>query len=175
MLTCRHRFCPLKDLDQLVDEYAIRLKNWPLEEEGCPQIPEPFLWHVFECLCTAGLLLDRGAVERNPMWKTVVHRDLRPVNIFLAAPDAKRFSRYPTPKIGDFGLAVYAPPSDYDGDILEDCPPEGPPECVPPEQRFDMMQEEGWNDRWLLSSKSNVWGESSMRYRLIISSVLTVF
>jgi serine/threonine protein kinase len=97
-------------------------------------MPEPFIWHVFECLCTAGLLLDGGAAERNPMWKTVVNRDLRPINIFLALSDAHRFRRYPIPKIGDFGLAVYALPSDFDGDISEEYEPQGPDCNVPPEQ-----------------------------------------
>lgn len=124
---------------------------------------EPFLWHVFECLCTAGLLLDRGAAERNPMWKTIVHRDLRPVNIFLASPDANRFRRYPTPKIGDFGLAVYAPPSDFDGDIEDEYDAQGPEGNIPPEQRYDSMRASRMKERWLLSSKSNVWGESSTR------------
>jgi serine/threonine protein kinase len=75
------------------------------------------------------------------MWKTIVHRDLRPVNIFLAAPDANRFSRYPTPKIGDFGLSVYALPSDFVGDFSEEYLPEGPSDNVPPEQRYDFMQD----------------------------------
>jgi len=70
-------------------------------------MPEPFLWYVFECLCIVGLLLERGAMERNPIrdWKTIVHRDVRTQNVFLAMPDEHRFCLYPTPKVGDFGLA----------------------------------------------------------------------
>lgn len=89
------------------------------ELDDVPHVPEPFLWHVFECLAIAGLLLERGVVDGNPMrnWETIVHRDLRPANIFFGKPDPQRFNRYPTPKMADFGLAVYAPPSDYEGEI----------------------------------------------------------
>jgi serine/threonine protein kinase len=104
-------------------------------KDAGPRIPEAFLWHIFESLCVAGLLLERGAVEDNPMrrWKTIVHRDLRPANIFFGIPDQHRFNRYPTPKIGDFGLAVYAPPSDFAGNINDIYKPEGPQDNVPPE------------------------------------------
>jgi serine/threonine protein kinase len=79
--------------------------NRPGELTDVPRIPEPFLWHVVESLAIAGLLLERGVVDGNPMrnWETIVHRDLRPANIFFGDPDPERFNRYPTPKIGDWG------------------------------------------------------------------------
>jgi len=130
-----------------------------VDASDAPQMPEPFLWYVFECLCIAGLLLERGVVESNPMqiWETIVHRDLRPCNIFLGRPDTQRFSRYPTPKVGDFGLAVYPPPSGFKGKPEEYHDVQGPEKNVPPEQRPDFMAEAGFDQRWLLSSKTNVW------------------
>jgi serine/threonine protein kinase len=134
MLTFRPRFCPLKDASKMNIEYLnARIEH--REDAGpAPRVPEPFLWHVFESLCIAGLLLERGVVEHNPMrhWRTIVHRDLRPANIFFGIPDKHRYSRYPTPKIGDFGLAVYAPPSNYTGDVEKLYRPAGADKNVPP-------------------------------------------
>jgi serine/threonine protein kinase len=143
----------------MLDEYYEARQKHPKDAGKPPRVPEPFLWHVFECLSIAGLLLERGVVEGNPMrnWNTIVHRDLRPDNIFFGMPDPERFNRYPTPKLGDFGIAVYAPPSDYSGVIDRLYTPGGAENSCPPEQCHDRMIEEKWEERWLMSSKTNVW------------------
>jgi serine/threonine protein kinase len=159
LLTLRHRFCPLKDGSYMNLDYYEARKDHPEDAGPAPRIPEAFLWHVFESLCVAGLLLERGVVEDNPMrhWRTIVHRDLRPANIFFGMPDKYQFTRYPTPKIGDFGLAVYAPPSNYRGSVDELYTPGGAQDNVPPEQRPDLMPESRWDEVGFVSSKTNVW------------------
>lgn len=132
-----------------------------------PRIPEPFLWHVFECLSIAGLLLERGVVEGNPMrhWRTIVHRDLRPNNIFFGKPDPQRFNRYPTPKMADFGLAVYEPPSGYSGKMDDLYGPGGAELNMPPEQMPDDLLKQ-WGEKWLMSTKTNVWVSVCPRIRV---------
>lgn len=70
--------------------------------------PEPFLWHLFECLAKVAMLMEYGEPERNPMseWEPIVHRDLKLGNLFFSAPDASNFCKYPTPKVGDWGAAL---------------------------------------------------------------------
>lgn len=50
-------------------------------------LPEPYVWHVFECLAKAGLLLQRGTTE--PMedeeeealkFSQIIHLDWKPAN-----------------------------------------------------------------------------------------------
>lgn len=127
-----------------------------------------FTKHIFECLCIAGLLLERGEVERNPAydWRTIVHRDLKLENVFLAASDRDRFCHYPTPKIGDFGLAEYAP---YDDDLpaVASGNTAQTPGNHPIEQRPDWMDALG-RERFHVSSKTNVWGMANIVATLML-------
>ncbi|KAK5009060.1 hypothetical protein LTR28_002940 [Elasticomyces elasticus] len=38
--------------------------------------------------------------------KEVVHRDIKPQNVFFRKPDDNYFSAYPVPVLGDYGLAI---------------------------------------------------------------------
>lgn len=44
-------------------------KHW--NRQSSPEdlfwIPEQFLWYVFECMCIAGLVLEHGEMEKDPM------------------------------------------------------------------------------------------------------------
>jgi serine/threonine protein kinase len=143
-------FAPLGNLLQLVSRY----------NEADENIPEPYLWHTFECLAIAGLLMERGEMENNPVseWTPIVHRDLKLDNVFLDQPSEKRYCQYPTPKIADFGAAVHAPTS-------------------PPREKayynnagttnnFPAEQHPTLNSR-VVSSKSNVWGVANIVASLI--------
>ena len=59
-------FCSLKDLFDVIDEYR-NIGEF---------VPEPFCWYCFECLAIAGLLMERGELEHNPVAKNdkIVHR-----------------------------------------------------------------------------------------------------
>jgi serine/threonine protein kinase len=146
-------FAPLGNMLQLVSQYDLAEEN----------IPEPYLWHTFECLALAGILMERGdtdELEHNPPsnWTPIVHRDLKLDNVFLDRPSETRYCQYPTPKIADFGAAVHArtnPPREkaYYNDA-------GTPDNFPAEQHPTL------NSR-VVSSQSNVWGVANIVASLI--------
>jgi serine/threonine protein kinase len=143
-------FAPLGNLLQLVSWYNAADES----------IPEPYLWHTFECLAVAGLLMERGEMEHNLVsdWTEIVHRDLKLNNIFLDQLSETRYCRYPTPKIADFGAAVHArtsPPREKayynSAGTLDNFPAEQHPTL---------------NSR-VVSSKTNVWGVANIVGSLI--------
>lgn len=127
-------------------------------------MPEQFIWYMFECLCIVGLLLERGEIDKNPMsdWIPIVHRDLKLSNVFLSLPNDKHYSRYPVPKVGDFGLALHVP----DGG-RNDHGTFGTPGNLPIEQDAELTRQRGLN--WPLTTKANVWGVGN-----IIASLITL-
>ena len=42
----------------------------------------------------------------------IVHKDIKPDNVFLDTSNLCHYNRYPTPKLADFGLAIETSPSD---------------------------------------------------------------
>ena len=79
-------------------------------------VPESFVWHVFGQLADALTLLHEGRdchsrMDPGGMYrgaKPVVHRDIKPDNIFLATEYKKGMGpgEYPDVVLGDFGLAT---------------------------------------------------------------------
>lgn len=126
-------------------------------------VPEQFLWYVFECLCIAGLLLEHGEMEKNPMgnWTPIVHRDMKLSNVFLSLPSDTNYRCYHMPKLGDFGLAIFLPGGQVSGQDLR-----GTLDNMPIEQDPRAMSEHGIS--WPLTSKANVWGIAN-----IVASLLT--
>lgn len=126
-------------------------------------IPEEFLWYTFECLCIAGLVLERGEMEKNPMsqWTPIVHRDLKVSNVFLGLPNRRHFSRYPVPKVGDFGLAAYLPDGKLTAKEAFGTPANYPIEHDP---RWMAQMEVDWP----MTPKTNVWGIANIVASLLI-------
>lgn len=131
-------------------------------------IPEPAIWHMFETLIKAGLVMEQGDVDQPmPGWNDVnvggpvVHMDLKPDNLFIGdypdqsgedGEDPDNFAMYPAFKVADFGYAIddrcRHPPGDdsYRG--------RGTEGYVPPEtlQFFPGQNQDP------LNTKTNVWG-----------------
>nr|OQO27371.1 hypothetical protein B0A51_05263 [Rachicladosporium sp. CCFEE 5018] len=112
-------FCPYGDLSQVVKLFADLTEN--IHENGVAEdeneiahIPEPALWYILEALCDAGLTMEFGACNgtRDPEWEKILHRDIKPKNIFLSEP-SESYPHYPTPKLGDFGLAIFETDADH--------------------------------------------------------------
>lgn len=75
-----------------------------------PYVAEPFIWHLIECMATAGLLLEKGTLEEDQQavtWEEILHFDMKASNVFLASACEDRYRGYPTPKLGDFGLCTF--------------------------------------------------------------------
>ncbi|KAI4235549.1 MAG: hypothetical protein LQ349_003082 [Xanthoria aureola] len=80
-------------------------------------IPEGFLWHTLTSLTSALAFLHTG-VDRSdpdrpppPNWRPILHRDIKPDNVFLKLPtrpcgSSSSTTKYPTLVLGDFGLAT---------------------------------------------------------------------
>lgn len=77
------------------------------------QIPEPFIWLVFNSMAEAIYSLHTGLgfvdyrIENVKAvgWKPVYHHDMKPENIFLGAPEEDH-SAYPFPVLGDFDISI---------------------------------------------------------------------
>lgn len=82
------------------------------------RIPRQALWSFFEDLAEAACKMRYGHNPLDPAsiqiddWHTILHRDLKPQNIFLSLPRTPGERGVPELKVGDFGLAV---PHDYGG------------------------------------------------------------
>ena len=86
----------------------------------CRGIPEPFIWYSVLTLAETGLAMECGHqtlngvppgypatagtgwlpdLYRRDNWE-IIHRDIKPKNVFLGLPVAHHFASYPTPKVG---------------------------------------------------------------------------
>ena len=77
--------------------------------------PESFIWHVFIQMAEALDAMHHGGPQR------VVHRDVKPDNMFLTSPYRPNHS-YPIVKLGDYGYAETTKVTDDGGDFTWRCP-----------------------------------------------------
>lgn len=75
-------------------------------------LSEGFLWHTFLQLAEVLEVLHYRGPRR------VVHRDVKPTNIFLTSPYIPGSGDYPVLNLGDFGLATLNPVTDCAGTAL---------------------------------------------------------
>ncbi|KAL8870629.1 MAG: hypothetical protein Q9174_003371 [Haloplaca sp. 1 TL-2023] len=130
-------YCNGGDLYDLVRFYRI--------SRGIGGIPEGFLWHTFIQLASACAYLHTGLLDpKNPdeepskSWHKVVHRDIKPDNVFLTMQPGQT---YPTIVLGDFGLATLQHTT---------CPPHagiirGTPVWQPPELPLHTAYSDIWS------------------------------
>ncbi|KAK5134616.1 hypothetical protein LTR08_006272 [Meristemomyces frigidus] len=110
-------YCPFGDLEQFTRAYISARRAFVGSLTGMNPAPtapgfiaESFIWHTFESMAVAGTLLSKGELDGSQsIWDTIVHRDWKLANVFLAEPLESRYRGYPVPKLGDFGLACVIP------------------------------------------------------------------
>ncbi|KAL8708974.1 MAG: hypothetical protein Q9220_006182 [cf. Caloplaca sp. 1 TL-2023] len=92
-------YCNGSDLLTLMDYFAFKARL----------VPEGFIWHVLIQVSSALAYMHTG-IQRShpdrpppPHWQAVVHRDIKPDNIFLKIVPGQK---YPDVVLGDFGLAT---------------------------------------------------------------------
>jgi len=113
-------YCPLGSMhsanpgrhERLVPKKARKAKDESQEiyNDG-KDIAEPLVWKWFEDLAKACLLLEKGkdlpsgSVSRLSGHHVIVHRDIKPPNIFLDLPSGidGDWPEYPVATLGDFG------------------------------------------------------------------------
>lgn len=125
------------------------------------RLPEPFLWRAFDALAEAGIAMERGNINLqeapSAAWEPIIHRDLKPGNVFLNGGTAGEFAAYPTPVLGDFGLAIYSGPNDpFNPKAYLECGTHG---YFAPEQRDMYDRGTGYQPAYQprLTEKTNVW------------------
>ncbi|KAI7654231.1 hypothetical protein KC318_g13721 [Hortaea werneckii] len=76
------------DLDDEAFNEVVRNFHRTRDEIARDWLPEPFLWHVFESLVIAGLLMERGELDPGPIsfWEQILHLDYKCSNVFLDLP-----------------------------------------------------------------------------------------
>ena len=96
------------DLERL----RLRYKAWQL------WFPEYFLWHLFYWLADGLDELENGSFRRldedhlgeDAPGQYILHKDIKPQNVFLGRPPVSGPADYPAPKVADFGLARLCEP-----------------------------------------------------------------
>ncbi|KAI1641277.1 kinase-like domain-containing protein [Biscogniauxia mediterranea] len=138
-------------------------------------IPESFLWHAFVGLSDALGFLRTGQshisvpLEKNDpkAWVPIIHRDIKPDNVFLRSRDTPGSTKPFYVLLSDFGLATYesAPTASRPGlhslcGSVEYHAPELAFDPYPPDSRHMELQAGPH------TSKSDVWAVACMVYCL---------
>lgn len=96
------------------------------------EVPELFIWHVFESLLEAVRYCHHGPVGTDPaLWDVISHRDIITGNILLRDEEGN-INAYPTVKLADFGCAMPLLEVAANNLKSQDMPQEDPT-AVPPE------------------------------------------
>ncbi|KAK6002591.1 hypothetical protein QM012_001341 [Aureobasidium pullulans] len=117
---------------------------------GGEVIPEPFVWYYLKQMAIALHRMSNIPIRQNK-GNFVVHKDIKPENIFLTSPDPKEFPKYPVCKLGDFGSAHVTFP--HDPDNQEEWYDPVTPGFIPPEMDRFVYSETAWE----LTMATNVW------------------
>lgn len=72
------------------------------------KIPEAWVWVIFGHLVYGGIAMEYDSSGTEPPRSStqIVHRDLKPSNVFIDLAHPRSCPKYPTVKVGDFGLGI---------------------------------------------------------------------
>lgn len=127
-------YCDGGDLHELGEYFVARRRS----------IPEGFIWHILTQMSSALAYLHTGLLDRNNPdlpapsgWQPVIHRDVKPENIFLKLVPTEK-DLYPNIVLGDFGLATTKRQTGSEGCLC------GTPQWQPPELPIQSMYADIW-------------------------------
>ncbi|KAF2648257.1 kinase-like protein [Lophiostoma macrostomum CBS 122681] len=137
-------YCPSKTLREVLGAYIGTGR----------QIPEPFIWLVFLNIAESlylfhkGRLYDQTPTEQSDDWTAILHRDLKPGNIFLNVGQHP-YPFYPFPQLADFDMCVRVGEEDWNLRRL------GTPNWQAPEMMHDENKDR--TSKPDLSAKSDIF------------------
>ncbi|KAM3424959.1 hypothetical protein BST61_g6930 [Cercospora zeina] len=167
-------FCPFGDaFEHYNGGYGYRVakqrkrfeRPWEDHSKEYRLYPEPFCWAAFLNLVTAGILMERGQLQKtgaDPNWPVIVHRDFKLDNTFYGVRDVNNFPMYPRTKLADFGLAITIPPNDTRD--LKTLGTRGTEDHAAPEMHA-RLEIAGVKRRQ--STRTNVWGVGIVMFSLL--------
>jgi serine/threonine protein kinase len=104
--------CELGSLEGLIDQFRKHGKS-QLDDEG---FLYKVLWDVGHALCYMATGVDKNtayqraregkSIDKVAGWNSILHRDLKPGNIFITRRDVRPGQPYPSLVVGDLGLNV---------------------------------------------------------------------
>ncbi len=105
-------YCDLGTIDGVIDKYHKQQASRNIPDTW-RAIPEAFIWKTLFQLADAlqylhhGISFSSGSLTPAEGWRTILHRDVKPSNIFIKSSPNKPLSEYyPKLVLGDFGLAI---------------------------------------------------------------------
>ncbi|KAL9614213.1 MAG: hypothetical protein Q9167_001301 [Letrouitia subvulpina] len=130
-----------------------------ITNRSCSQsLPEKFLWDLFYYLASACMVMSTPSRQTRSTANVVVHRDIKPPN----RPSG--FNFYPTPKLGDFGIAELISRNDFRNPAAYHGP--GTNGWKAPEQYPKTLRHEDSETKLL--SWTNVWAVGAVMYELVL-------
>ena len=163
MIRIYQEYCAHGDLYNVLANHFTMQETAARAEDGSQldfPIPAVALWYFFQGLAAAACMLRYGKLpdeeSRDALESAIVHRDIRPGNVFLAEPsnNGTSWPGIPVVKLGDFGLAEMNPTGTVISHISP--PRRGPMGAMAPEEA--RARPEAWRlNQHDTGSYTNIW------------------
>ncbi|KAF2169382.1 hypothetical protein M409DRAFT_52631 [Zasmidium cellare ATCC 36951] len=156
-------YCSFEDLGAIQQGYL---------EPPAHFVPEATLWMIFKHLVECCLVMRQGGIRTaDPDWQQIVHRDIKPRNVFMDDAAKSYFPRYPTPKMGDFGLAIQTDEKDPMNPQFYNRGAGTRPYMAPEQMPYVNDKTNEPMDDWQLLDYTNVYGIGALMYSLLIGGL----